>query len=111
MSSCQAPQDAFYEIVLKDVQQVGQVSVDSIGGQVKDFYTLALEDRDALNKHMVCKMKRRGSCSGARDKEKECVTRVIATIPSKSERPPKDPLVFVKLNMTSSWNTPLRRYT
>jgi len=70
MSSCQAPQDAFYENVLKDVQQVGQVSVDSIGGQVKDFYTLALEDRDALNKHMVCKMKRRGSCSGARDREK-----------------------------------------
>ena len=70
MSSCQALHDAFYETVLKDVQQVGQVSVDSIGGQVKDFYTLALEDRDALNKHMVCKMKRRGSCSGARDREK-----------------------------------------
>ena len=47
MSNCQAPQDAFYETVLKDVQQVGQVSVDSIGGQVKDFNTLALEDHDA----------------------------------------------------------------
>jgi hypothetical protein len=47
MSSCQTPQDALYETVLKDVQQVGQVSVDSIGGQVKDLYTLALEDHDA----------------------------------------------------------------
>jgi hypothetical protein len=47
--------------ILKDVQQVGQVSIDSIGGQVKDFYTLSLEDRDALNKNMVCKLKRRGS--------------------------------------------------
>ena len=106
MSSCQAPQDAFYEIVLKDVQQVGQVSLDSIGGQVKDFYTLALEDRDALNKHMVCKMKRRGSCSGGRDREKECVAPTIATIPSKRGRPPKDPLVFVKLNLTSTSKTP-----
>ena len=70
MSNCQAPQDAFYEIVLKDVQQVGQVFVDSIGDEVKDFYTLALVNRDALNKHMVCKTKRRGSCSGARDREK-----------------------------------------
>jgi hypothetical protein len=111
MSSCQALQDAFYKIVLKDVQQVGQVSVDSIGGQVKDFYTLALEDRDALNKHMVCKMQHRGPCSGARDREKECVTLVIATIPSKRGRPPKDPLVFVKLNLTSTMNTPLRRFT
>jgi hypothetical protein len=42
MSSCQTPHDAFYETVLKDVQQVGQVSLDSIGGQVKDFYTLVL---------------------------------------------------------------------
>jgi hypothetical protein len=67
MSSWQAPQDAFYEIVLKDVQQVGQVFVDSIGDEVKDFYTLALVDHDALNKH---KTKRRGSCSGARDREK-----------------------------------------
>jgi hypothetical protein len=47
MSSCQTPHDAFYEIVLEDIQQVGQVFVDSIGGQVKDFYTLVLEDRDA----------------------------------------------------------------
>jgi hypothetical protein len=54
MSSCQAPQDAFYENVLKDVQQVSE---DSIGGQVKDFYTSAQEDRDALNKHMVCKLR------------------------------------------------------
>jgi hypothetical protein len=53
---------------------IGQEYVDSIGGQVKDFYTLALQDRDALNKHMVCKMKRRGSCTGGRDREKECVT-------------------------------------
>ena len=97
--------------VLKDVQQVGQVSLDSIGGQVKDFYTLALEDRDALNKHMVCKMKRRGSCSGARDREKECVTPIIASIPSKRGRPTKDPLVFVKLNMTSTSNAPLRCFT
>jgi hypothetical protein len=111
MSSCQAPQDAFYEIVLKDVQQVGQVSVDSIGGQGKDFYTLAQEDHDALNKRTVCKMKRRGSCSGGRDREKECVTPVIATIPSKRGKPPKDPLVFVKLNMTSTSNTPLRHFT
>jgi hypothetical protein len=76
MSSCQDPPDAFYETVLKDVQQVGQVSLDSIGGQVKDFYTLALKDRDALNKDMVCKMKCKGSCSGGRDREKECVTPV-----------------------------------
>jgi hypothetical protein len=73
MSSCQAPREAFYETVLKDVQQVGQVFVDSTGGQVKDLYTLAQEDRDVLNKHMICKMKRR-------DREKECVTPVIATI-------------------------------
>jgi hypothetical protein len=61
--------------------------------------------------HMICKMKRRGSCSRGRDREKECVTLVIATIPSKRGRPPKDPLVFVKLNMTSTSNTPLRRFT
>jgi hypothetical protein len=102
MSSCQALEDAFCETVLKDVQQVGQVYVDSIGGQVKGFYTLALKDRDALIKHMVCKMKRRGSCSGGRDREKECVTPVTATIPSKRGRPPKDPLVFVKVNLTTS---------
>jgi len=90
---------------------VGQVSVDFVGGQVKDFYTLALEDRDALNKHMVCKMKRRGSCSGGRDREKECVAPTIATIPSKRGRPPKDPLVLVKLNLTSISSTPLRRFT
>jgi hypothetical protein len=73
MSSCH-PQEAFSETVLKDVQQVGQVSVDSIGGQVKGFYTLALKNRDALIKHMVCKMKRRGSCSGGRDREGMCYT-------------------------------------
>jgi hypothetical protein len=90
---------------------VGQDSVDSIGGQVKDFYTLALEDRDAFNKHMVCKMNRRGSCSGGRDREKECVTPAIAIIPSKRGRLPKDPLVLVKLNLTSIASTPLRRFT
>ncbi len=72
---------------------------------------MALEDHDALNKHMVCKMKRRGSCSGARDREKECVTPIIASIPSKRGRPTKDPLVFVKLNMTSTSNAPLRCFT
>jgi hypothetical protein len=45
MSSCQAPQDAFYETVLKDIQQVGQVSVNSIGGQVKDFYKIEIGSR------------------------------------------------------------------
>jgi len=85
--------------------------VDSIGDQVKDFYTLALEDRDALNKHMFCKVKHRGSCSGTRDREKECVTPIIVTIPSKRGRPPKDSLVFVKLILTSTSNTPLRRFT
>jgi len=89
----------------------GQVSVDFVGGQVKDFYTLALEDRDALNKHMVCKMKRRGSWSGGRDREKECVAPAIATIPSKRGRPSKDPLVLVKLNLTSISSTPLRHFT
>ena len=74
MSSRQTPLDAFYETVVKDVQQVGQV---------KDFYTLALEDRDALNKHMNCKMKRRCSCTGGRDRKKECVTPVIAISPLK----------------------------
>jgi hypothetical protein len=29
MSSCQAPLDAFYEIVVKDIQQIGQVSLIS----------------------------------------------------------------------------------
>jgi len=33
-------------------------------------------------------MKRRGSY---RDREKECVTHVIATIPSKRGKPPEDP--------------------
>jgi hypothetical protein len=72
---------------------------------------LALKDCDALNKHMDCKMKRKRSCSGGRDREKECVTLVIATTPSKRGRPPKDPLVFVNTNMASSSNTPLRRST
>jgi hypothetical protein len=76
----------------------------------KDFYTLAQEDHDALNKHMVCKIKRRGSCSGGRDRKKECVAPVITTIPSKRGKPPKVPLVFVKLNLTSTSNTPLRRF-
>jgi hypothetical protein len=72
---------------------------------------LALEDLDALSKHMDCKMKRRGSCCGGRDREKVCVTLVIATIPSKRGRPPKDPLVFVNTNMTSTSKTPLRHST
>jgi hypothetical protein len=85
--------------------------VNSVGGQVKVFNTFASEDYDALNKHMDCKMKLRGSCSRGRDREKECVTPVIATIPSKRGRPPKDPLVFVNTNLTSTLNTPLRRST
>ena len=88
-----------------------QVSVYFIGRQLKGFYTYAQEDCDASNKHLVCKMKRRGSCSGRRDREKECVTLVIATIPSKRGKPPEDPLVFVKLNLTSTSITPLRRFT
>ena len=77
-------------------------------GQVKDFYTLAPEDRDALNKHMDCKMKSRGLCSGGRDREKECATTVIAIIPSQRGRPPKDPLIFVNTNLISISKTPLR---
>ena len=64
-----------------------------------------------LNKHMDCEMKRRGSCSGGRDREKEYVTPVIATTPSKRGRPRKDPLSFVNTNPTSTLNTPLRRST
>jgi hypothetical protein len=108
------------------VKQVGQVSIGGqsffsfvvgqgfvvfVYNQVKDVYTLALQDRDSLNKHTDCKMKRRGSCSGGRDREKKCVTLVIATTSSKRGRPPKDPLVFVKTNPTSTLNTPLRHYT
>lgn len=77
----------------------------------KDVYTLAPEDRDALNKHLDCEMKRRGSCSGGRDREKEYVTPIIATTPTKRGRPRKDPLVFVNTNPTSTLNTPLRRST
>jgi hypothetical protein len=43
-----------------------------------------------------------------KDKEKECVTPVTATTPYKGGRPPKDPLVFVSTNPTSTLNTPLR---
>jgi hypothetical protein len=53
-------------------------------------------------------MKSRGFCSGGRDREKECVTLVIATTPSKRGRPLKDPLVFVNTNPTSTSNTTLR---
>ena len=56
-------------------------------------------------------MKRRGSCSGGRGREKECATPVIASTPSKRGRPPKDPLVFVNTIPTSTSNTPLRRST
>jgi len=32
----------------------------------KDVYTLTTKDHDALNKHIDCKMKHRGSCSEGR---------------------------------------------
>jgi len=38
-----------------------------------DVYILVVQDRDALNKHIDCEMKCRGSCSGGGGREKECV--------------------------------------
>jgi hypothetical protein len=49
----------------------------------KDVCTLVVDDCDALNKHMDCEMKRRGSCSGGRGREKKCATPIIASTPSK----------------------------
>ena len=77
----------------------------------KDVCALASEYRNALNKHLDCEMKRRGSYSGGRDRENEYVTPMSATTPSKRGRPRKDPLVFVNTNPTSTLNTPLRRST
>jgi len=66
----------------------------------KDVYRLVVEDRDALNKHIDCKMKHSG-------REKEYVTLVIVATPSKRWRLLKDLLVFVNTIPTSTSNTPL----
>jgi len=76
-----------------------------------NVYTLVVEDHDALNKHIDCKMKPKGSCSGGRGREKECVTPGIIATPFKEWRPPKDPLVFVNTIPTSTSNTLLKRST
>ena len=47
----------------------------------KNVFTLVVEDSDALDKHMDCKMKCGGSCSGGR--EKEYATFVIVATTSK----------------------------
>jgi len=53
-----------------------------------DIYTLVVKDYDALNKHIDCEMKCRGSYSGSRGREKECVTFGIVAGLSKRGRPP-----------------------
>ena len=72
---------------------------------------MVVDDYDALNKHMDCEMKHRGSCSGGRGREKKCLIPVIASIPSQRSRSPKGPLVFVNVILTFAFNTPLRRST
>jgi len=68
---------------------------------------LSIKDCNAFNKHIDCEMKRRGSCSGGRGREKECITlRIVAT--PKRERPSKDSLVFVNTIPSSTSNISLR---
>lgn len=74
----------------------------------KDVYTLVEEDRNALDKFVDCKMRRRVSCSQVRSRE-QCATFVIAIPPSKRRRPRKGIIVLANTTPTSTSSTPIRR--
>jgi len=67
----------------------------------KDVYTLAVENRDALNKYVDCEMKHTDSWTRVRSRE-ESITSATTTAPSKRGRPQKVPLVLVDIIFNTS---------